>query len=137
MGFADNTAIARATKQANNLVNNIDDELAEEMAACYLDPYRFVLIAFDWGVGDLEGYEGPDTWQTKFLCDIRDKLQGLRNNDETVNDALFYATKAGHGVGKSAATSWIILWLMTFTSAFPPLIGYSTTVSISGFASTR
>jgi uncharacterized membrane protein YdjX (TVP38/TMEM64 family) len=28
---------------------------------------------------------------------------------------------------------WIILWLMTFIAAFPPLIGYSTTVSIAGF----
>lgn len=28
---------------------------------------------------------------------------------------------------------WTILWLMTFICAFPPLIGYSTTVSIAGF----
>jgi uncharacterized membrane protein YdjX (TVP38/TMEM64 family) len=28
---------------------------------------------------------------------------------------------------------WIILWLMTLICAFPPLIGYSTTVSIAGF----
>jgi len=28
---------------------------------------------------------------------------------------------------------WIILWMLTFISAFPPLIGYSTIVTISGF----
>jgi len=28
---------------------------------------------------------------------------------------------------------WMILWSLTFISAFPPLIGYSTTVSIAGF----
>jgi uncharacterized membrane protein YdjX (TVP38/TMEM64 family) len=28
---------------------------------------------------------------------------------------------------------WTILWALTFISAFPPLIGYSTTVTISGF----
>ena len=28
---------------------------------------------------------------------------------------------------------WIVLWLITFTCAFPPIIGYSTTVTISGF----
>lgn len=28
---------------------------------------------------------------------------------------------------------WMILWALTFISAFPPLIGYSTTVTISGF----
>ncbi|KAL3424880.1 tlg2-vesicle protein of 38 kda [Phlyctema vagabunda] len=28
---------------------------------------------------------------------------------------------------------WTILWAMTFISAFPPLIGYSTTITIAGF----
>ena len=28
---------------------------------------------------------------------------------------------------------WVILWCATFISAFPPLIGYSTTLTISGF----
>ncbi|KAG0651157.1 Golgi apparatus membrane tvp38 [Hyphodiscus hymeniophilus] len=28
---------------------------------------------------------------------------------------------------------WMILWALTFVSAFPPLIGYSTTITISGF----
>ncbi|RDW74049.1 hypothetical protein BP5796_07491 [Coleophoma crateriformis] len=28
---------------------------------------------------------------------------------------------------------WTILWLMTFICAFPPLIGYSTTITIAGF----
>ena len=126
MAYADNTALARNAQAAKRLVDNIDEELAEEMAACYLDPYRFVLVAFDWGVGDLEGFEGPDKWQTKFLCDIRDKLQGLRSDESTVNDALFYATKAGHGVGKSAATSWIILWLMSTRPHFSGVVTANT-----------
>src|ERR1043166_9609361 len=73
------------------LANNIDEELAEDMAAFYLDPYGFVLYAFDWGVGDLEKSPGPDKWQTNFLCSIRDKLNELRSDEETINDALFYA----------------------------------------------
>jgi uncharacterized membrane protein YdjX (TVP38/TMEM64 family) len=28
---------------------------------------------------------------------------------------------------------WIVLWLLTFICAFPPIIGYSTTVTIAGF----
>ncbi|KAH8675642.1 hypothetical protein BX600DRAFT_179602 [Xylariales sp. PMI_506] len=28
---------------------------------------------------------------------------------------------------------WIIIWLMTFSTAFPPMIGYSTSVTIAGF----
>jgi hypothetical protein len=116
----------RVQREIAALVDNIDEELAEEMAACYLDPYRFVLVAFNWGAGDLEGFDGPDKWQTAFLTDIRDKLQGLRSDDETINDALFYATKAGHGVGKSAATSWIILWLMSTRPHFSGVVTANT-----------
>jgi hypothetical protein len=128
--FADNSATARealaAKRGAAKLVDNIDDELADEMAECYLDPYRFVLLAFDWGVGELEKFEGPDKWQTAFLKDIRDKLNNLRSDEETINDALFYATKAGHGVGKSASTSWIILWLMSTRPHFSGVVTANT-----------
>jgi hypothetical protein len=108
------------------VANNIDEELAEDMAAFYLDPYSFVLYAFDWGKGDLLNHKGPDEWQTKFLCDIRDTLKGLRSNEDTINDALFYATKAGHGVGKSAATSWIVLWLMSTRPHFAGVVTANT-----------
>lgn len=114
---------ARQQKELVKLVDNIDEELAEEMAACYLDPYRFVLVAFDWGRGELEKFPGPDEWQTKHLKDIRDALQEMRSNPETVDDALFEAIKAGHGVGKTADVAWIILWLM---STRPHFVGVVT-----------
>jgi hypothetical protein len=130
MGYANNSGVARealaAKRGAAKLVDNIDDELADEMAECYLDPYRFVMLAFDWGVGELEKFEGPDKWQTAFLKDIRDKLNNLRSDEETINDALFYATKAGHGVGKSASTSWIILWLMSTRPHFSGVVTANT-----------
>ena len=28
---------------------------------------------------------------------------------------------------------WVILWIATFVTAFPPMIGYSTCVTIAGF----
>ena len=49
--------------------------------------------------------------------------------NEKIFGLLAPAAKRWHDV----RGGWIILWLMTFTSAFPPLIGYSTTVSIAGF----
>jgi hypothetical protein len=115
-----------AILERNSIANNIDDELAEEMAACYLDPYRFVLLAFDWGVGDLEKHSGPDKWQTAALISVRDRLVALRGNEDTENDALFYAIKAGHGVGKSAFTSWIILWLMSTRPHFAGVVTANT-----------
>lgn len=34
---------------------------------------------------------------------------------------------------KSLRGGWLILWAMTFITAFPPVIGYSTCVTIAGF----
>jgi hypothetical protein len=117
---------AERGKQVRKIADNVDEELAEEMAACYLDPYRFVLIAFDWGRGELEKYKGPDKWQTKHLKSIRDELQAMREDEARINDPLFYATKAGHGVGKSADTAWIILWLMSTRPHFAGVVTANT-----------
>lgn len=34
---------------------------------------------------------------------------------------------------KNTKWGWLVLWAMTFATAFPPLIGYSTCVTIAGF----
>ena len=34
---------------------------------------------------------------------------------------------------KNLKGGWIILWLMCFTTAFPPVIGYSTCLTLAGF----
>ncbi|TVY30385.1 Golgi apparatus membrane protein [Lachnellula hyalina] len=48
---------------------------------------------------------------------------------ERIFGFLAPAAKKWHSV----TGGWIILWLMTFSCAFPPLIGYSTSVTIAGF----
>lgn len=114
------------TLKRNAVALNIDEELATDAASFYLDPYGFVLWAFDWGEGDLTGFAGPDKWQTEALISIRDKLKELRSDEETQNDALFYAVKAGHGVGKSAFTAWVILWLMSTRPHFAGVVTANT-----------
>lgn len=115
--------VAHDMRTKVKIAQNIDEELADEMAKCYLDPYRFVMLAFDWGRGELEKFNGPDEWQTSHLKSIRDELMELRDDSERCDDPLFYATKAGHGVGKSADVAWIILWLM---STRPHFVGVVT-----------
>ena len=34
---------------------------------------------------------------------------------------------------KNLRGGWIILWMMCFTTGFPPIIGYSSTLTIAGF----
>lgn len=79
-------------------------ELINDLAAFTHDPYKFVIYAFPWGEpGELKEYSGPEEWQTELLCDVRDKLK-------TPHEAIREAAASGHGVGKSALASWLILW---------------------------
>ncbi|PIQ90207.1 MAG: terminase [Candidatus Omnitrophica bacterium CG11_big_fil_rev_8_21_14_0_20_41_12] len=87
---------------------NPERDLINDMVSISKDPYDWVLYSFEWGKGELLGFDGPDVWQKDLLCAIRDGLL-------TSNEAIRLATASGNGVGKSALVSWIILWsLSTF-----------------------
>jgi len=82
-------------------------ELIEELAQFSNDPYGFVLFAFPWGEpGELEKASGPEPWQRDLLTDLG---QGLL----TIEQAIQIARTSGHGIGKSALVSWIILWAIS------------------------
>ncbi len=102
-------------------------ELAREMRECYDSPLRFVLLAFDWGQGDLAEFEGPDDWQRSVLTDLGAAIQG-RDADEAIQTAI----KAGHGVGKSALVAWLVLWLMSTRPHFVGVITANTGDQLSG-----
>lgn len=83
------------------------DELLLKLASFSKDPYGFVLWAFPWGEpGELENSPGPEEWQKEELLAIG---AGLK----TIDDVIRFATKSGHGIGKSALVSWLILWAMS------------------------
>lgn len=50
-------------------------------------------------------YAGPELWQGDFLKDVGEAIKGGRRR---------FAVRAGHGVGKTAVESWIILWFLLF-----------------------
>ena len=77
-----------------------------DMASMAHDPYKWVMYSFAWGSGDLKGHEGPDDWQIDILTAIRDGLI-------TVHEAIRIAVASGHGIGKSALVSWLILWALS------------------------
>lgn len=74
------------------------------------DPLGFVIFAFQWGKGELEGYDGPEQWQRDILFKIGEKL---RNNQIGSYEAIQEAVGSGHGIGKSALVAWVILWAMS------------------------
>jgi hypothetical protein len=82
-----------------------NDDLVEFLAGLSSRPLDFVYGAFPWGeVGtELEFIPGPDTWQVEVLSDLQSGLIDL-------DMAWQIAIRSGHGVGKSAFFSWLILW---------------------------
>lgn len=84
------------------------EELLVALAGFSSDPLGFVYFAFPWGEkgSELEHMSGPEPWQIKLLSD-------LGNGVLTLTEAIQLARTSGHGVGKSACVSWIILWAIS------------------------
>ncbi len=81
------------------------EELAAFLGELTHDPVKFVYAAFPWGEGDLAGKK-PQEWQLSVLALIRDGLADI-------STAIRIAIASGHGIGKSACVSWLILWAIS------------------------
>jgi hypothetical protein len=98
----------------NAAANKFELELADEVAACYADPLRFVRMMYPWGEpGPLQQYEGPDRWQVEFLQDVGRKVRANGFDGKDAVEAIRMATSSGHGVGKSTVAAWLVDWLMS------------------------
>lgn len=106
-----------------NLSIKTERELAEFIAGFYDDPFGFVMAVFPWGQKTLiDGSEnpladkkGPEPWQEEEL-----KALGVHIKNNIVLKSMGLemipwksAYASGHGVGKSAYVSWIIIFLMS------------------------
>jgi hypothetical protein len=84
-----------------------ENDLITDVCSYIYDPLGYVLYAFPWGQpGELQFEDGPDEWQRDVLIDIG---KGLL----TPQQAIQLAVASGHGIGKSALVSWIVLWAMS------------------------
>ncbi len=83
-------------------------DIIEELASYSKDPLGFVMFAFPWGEKgtELEDEDGPEPWQREELEQIGESLQEGKLQ-------VLQARASGHGVGKSALTSWLSLWAMS------------------------
>jgi hypothetical protein len=86
----------------------VDEEVLADLGALSNRPYDFVMWAFPWGEEDteLEEQDGPDTWQITCLKELQ---ESLLNGGDILD---LFTIRSGHGVGKSALFSWLILWAM-------------------------
>ncbi len=81
------------------------DDPVEWLALCARDPLRFVNEGFQWGAGELSGEAGPRPWQKEILVAVGEGLP--------LGEAIQLAVASGHGIGKSALVSWLILWAIS------------------------
>ncbi len=58
-------------------IEELDAELADQIAEFYADPLGFVLFAYPWGEKgtDLEHYSGPDEDQREFLRQLGEEVR--------------------------------------------------------------
>jgi hypothetical protein len=104
-------------------VTQDDIELIEDIAAFYDDPLGFVKYIFPWGEGSLKD-QWPDTWQIDTLETIGKAVR----DGATLGEAIRLAVASGHGIGKTAFVSWVILWFIS-TREFPQIVVTSNTAN--------
>lgn len=90
--------------------NKAREQLIDFIGGFHHDPLGFVIASFDWGKGELKDFDGPDQWQIDVLTEIGNRL---KSGEITSQDAIQIAIASGHGIGKSALVSWIILWAIS------------------------
>ena len=93
------------------MITKADLLLADEVARFYDDPLGFVLFAFEWGTGELKGFDGPDVWQVDFLTGVGEQVKDRGFNGVDAVDPILEATASGHGIGKSALVAMLVLWI--------------------------
>lgn len=98
-------------KSASNAAIDYEQQLTEEILRFYNDPLGYVRYAFDWGVGELAGCDGPDEWQTEFLKSYGEQLK--KADGDATATAIRKAVRSGHGIGKGAVVAWCILHFMS------------------------
>ena len=102
-------------------------ELPQMMGELRADPLGFAMWAFDWGsdpsmrVVELpaqyrerfDSQFGPDAWACELLEDIGRQVRHRAFDGKKAVDAVRSAVASGHGIGKSAVTAWLVLWIMS------------------------
>lgn len=92
-------------------VESIDIALAD-MCAEYADyPYEWVMAAFDWGHGALAGFPGPDVWQREWLEELGREIRERGFDGIVAVNPVRMSTASGHGIGKSALVSMVIMFI--------------------------
>lgn len=97
------------------MTTSVDEQIVADIASFYADPLSFVMYAFPWSEpgSQLEQYDGPAPWQKRQLALIGMEVKRRGFDGKHSVQPVQFATTSGHGVGKSAMVSWLVLWIMS------------------------
>ena len=118
---SERSSTSRSSAGARKRLTANDLQLAVQIGEFFDDPLGFVLFAFPWGQAGtrLEKQTGPDDWQVELMQELGQRVrEGM-----SVADAMpiLEAVASGHGIGKTALISWIVLWFIA-TRQHPQII---------------
>lgn len=107
--------------KASEIRDTPSPKMVKSAMAFYNDPLGFVWWAFPWGQPNTQLARppfslGPDLWQSTVLSQLGEELRkraGTAEQLAAVSAAIRLAVASGHGIGKTALVSWIILWFIT------------------------
>lgn len=88
--------------------------LAGDLGRLRYDPFGYVMYAFPWGRAGtpLAGSSGPRVWQREYLESLGKMMRERGFNGVDPVAPIQIATASGHGIGKSALTSWLIKFVL-------------------------
>lgn len=102
-----------AAKSKKSL-QELDLEIADQLAQFYADPLGFVLWAYPWGEpGPLKNFTGPDEDQREFLKQLGEEVKARKFDGKTPVKPIRMVRSSGHGTGKSVRAAWIVNWIMS------------------------
>jgi hypothetical protein len=87
-------------------------ELARWSASLATDPLKWAEQAFPWGEGDLAG-RALEQWQRDFLTDLGEQIRTHGFDGQHSVPPVQMAVGSGHGTGKSALSSILVLFIMS------------------------
>jgi len=103
-----------------------DRELTTDISQFYDDPLGYIMFIFPWRTDPsiqmvplVEPYKtrfrsefGPDKWACEFLDQLGEEIRDRKFNGHNTVLPIRFSTASGHGIGKSAMVSWLILFIL-------------------------
>lgn len=88
--------------------------IGEDLVRFYANPFGYVMWCFPWGVQGtmLENFSGPRKWQKEYLLEFGELIKERKFDFINPVDPIQMSRASGHGIGKSALSSWLIKFVL-------------------------